>query len=129
MDWVTGEVETTLLPEGRVTSQTVLEWLERLAERALSRQKPIVLVLDNASIHTAKIVKDKLEDWKAKGLYIGLLPAYSPQLNPMECIWRLLKYHLLERRCYPDLAALKAAIEAVLARLRLPPLPIQTILG
>lgn len=125
VDWVTGEVLAEVAPEEWVRAETVARWLEGLADRARAIAKPIVLVLDNASVHTAALIKAQLEQWQAKGLYVGFLPPYSPHLNLMECAWRLLKYHLLERRAYPDLAALRAAVEAILPRLQLPHLPVQ----
>jgi transposase len=129
VDWVSGEVEARVVGEHSVTAQDVLGWLDGLADRAQAINKPIILVLDNASIHTAALIKAKLETWQARGLYIGLLPPYSPHLNLMECPWRKLKHQLLERRAYPDLAALRSAVEAALPKLRLPPLQVQTAAG
>lgn len=126
VDWLTGQVEARVLEEERVTAQTVANWLSGLADRAQNLAKPIILVLDNASVHTAALVKARLQEWQARGLYIGLLPPYSPHLNLMECAWRKLKHHLLERRAYPDLASLRAAVEAVLPSLGLPQLIVQT---
>ncbi len=34
------------------------------------------LIIDNASIHTSNIFKNKIEEWKKKGLYIFYLPTY-----------------------------------------------------
>ena len=77
-------MEAEVLGEKWVTAEAVSSWLEGLACRAQAQAKPIVVVLDRAGIHTAELISKKLEGWKAKGLHLGLLPPYSPQLNPME---------------------------------------------
>jgi hypothetical protein len=45
--------------------------------------KLIVLMLDNARIHRANMVKDFLRQ-KGESLHLIFLPPYSPQLNPIE---------------------------------------------
>jgi len=54
--------------------------------------KPTVVILDNASIHTSKKFKAKIEEWESTGLYLLYLPPYSPELNPIEILWREMKY-------------------------------------
>ena len=46
--------------------------------------QPTVLVLDNASIHKAHVVRACHADWAAKGLTLLFLPPYSPELNKIE---------------------------------------------
>ena len=57
----------------------------------MSINKPTVIVLDNARIHTARKVKERLRDWQDRGLYIFYLPPYSPHLNIAERLWKELK--------------------------------------
>jgi transposase len=54
----------------------------------------IVAVLDNAKIHKAQIIMDYCLQNKIVLVY---LPLYSPQLNPIEDLWRLLKKELANR--------------------------------
>ena len=39
--------------------------------------KPCVVVLDNASFHTARMVREREGEWEEKGLVLYRLPAYS----------------------------------------------------
>jgi transposase len=54
----------------------------------------LIAVLDNARIHKAQIITDYCSQNKIVLVY---LPPYSPQLNPIEDLWRLLKKELANR--------------------------------
>ena len=47
-----------------------------------------VLLLDNSSVHTSKLVLDTLKECGIKYLF---LPPYSPDLNPIELLWAFMK--------------------------------------
>ncbi|MEJ7860883.1 MAG: IS630 family transposase [Pyrinomonadaceae bacterium] len=75
---------------------------ERLETFSTKLQKPAVIVLDNARIHTSKIIKERIKVWRHKGLYIFYLPRYSPHLNIVETLWRKLKYEWLSPTAYQN---------------------------
>jgi hypothetical protein len=52
---------------------------------------PTVVVLDNASVHTATLIQQSRAIWEQRGLYLFFLPPYSPHLNIAETLWRHLK--------------------------------------
>jgi len=60
----------------------------------------VVLVMDQAGWHVAKhlVVPDNIT--------LLFLPAYSPELNPVERLWCWLKEHDLSNRVYADYQAL-----------------------
>jgi Transposase and inactivated derivatives len=53
-----------------------------------------ILMEDNASIHTAKLTKGY---HAYHGINRMIWPAHSPDLNPIENVWRLLKYRIGKR--------------------------------
>jgi transposase len=57
-------------------------------------ENTIVAFSDNAKIHKAKIIKEYCSQNKIISVF---LPPYSPQLNPIETLWRLLKKKLASR--------------------------------
>jgi len=98
--------------DGSCRAEAVVAYLDTLAN--LERTGPTLGVLDNASYHQGEKVWAKLEDWASKGLYLWYLPPYSPQLNPIERVWRSVKGELMPRRSYADVEALREALEAAL---------------
>jgi len=56
--------------------------------------KPLTVILDNASMHTAKVLKPYLELLRKK-LTLYFLPPYSPELNRIEKLWYQMKYKWL----------------------------------
>lgn len=75
---------------------------ERLESVSTGLKKPTVIVLDNARIHTSRIIKERIKVWRQRGLYIFYLPRYSPHLNIVEILWRKLKYEWLSPIDYKD---------------------------
>lgn len=63
-----------------------------------------VLVLDQAGWHMAKDVA------VPPNLTLLPLPPYSPQLNPVEQVWKHLRQRHLSNRVYPDVEALDKAV-------------------
>ncbi len=96
--------------EGSCRSGEVKDYLDALAEQAQPEGKPCVVVLDNASFHTAGMIREREGEWEARGLRLYRLPAYCPHLNPIEGVWRRLKGFLMPRRFYDSVAELKAAV-------------------
>ncbi len=76
--------------------------------------KPQVVVLDNASIHTAKTLQPYWELLKEKGLQCYFLPPYSPELNRIEVLWRKMKYEWLPFKTFTP-EELEGAIDDISA--------------
>ena len=60
---------------------------------------------DNAPVHTAFLVQDWLRDWaSSNGVQLLEWPPYSPDINPIENLWKLLKENILKN--HPELSSL-----------------------
>ncbi len=79
------------------------------------RTRPLVIVMDNGSVHTSKITRKALAErpW----LTIEWLPKYAPELNAIEHRWRDLKRHHLANRTFVDADDLDHAIHRGVERL------------
>jgi hypothetical protein len=89
--------------------------LDHLVE-ALPANEPAVVVLDNAGYHTSHAVR---AHWQrlADRLHPFFLPAYAPQLNLLERLWRSLKAKLTCHRWWNDRDHLMPATATLLADL------------
>ena len=101
---VTHEI-ITVTNDTYINSLSVVELLEKLAARF--RDRPITLVLDNARYQRNKFVMAE-----AERLHITLrwLPSYSPNLNLIERLWKLVKAECLHGRYYPSFQPFREAI-------------------
>jgi len=61
--------------------------------------KPLTVILDNASIHTAKSLRPFIELLARQGLTLYFLPAYSPELNRIERLWHKIKHTWMAAKC------------------------------
>jgi hypothetical protein len=80
------------------------------------RERPLVIVIDNYPVHKGERVQQALTAWERAGMTLIYLPAYRPELSRIEPIWGAVRHHEMKRRGYPELAALKRAVEEALAR-------------
>ncbi len=97
---------------GPIPSAFVVNQLEELSWRLA---KPTVIVLDNARIHTDDKVRQRLKDWRQRGLSLFNLPPYSPQLNLAERLWKELKARWLRPEDYQTSNTLFYAVWLALA--------------
>ena len=67
--------------------ESIANFLETI-KKANEGYKAIVAVIDNFRSHKSTAVKDKA---KELGIYLVYLPPYSPDLNPIEYIWKSIK--------------------------------------
>ena len=67
-------------------AESVCDFLEKLVKK--NKKKIIVLILDNSKAHTADKTKTKAREL---GIKLVFLPPYSPDLNPVEFIWKSIK--------------------------------------
>jgi transposase len=76
--------------------------------------KPTVIVVEQASIHTSGVVLDKIEEWTERGITIFELPSYSPELNLIESLWRFIKYEWIEIEAYKSWETFVVSVETIL---------------
>jgi len=75
--------------------------------------KEVVLLIDNAPWHRGKPIDEALAEHPH--LRFKRLPAYSPQLNPIERLWKVLRRRATHNRLFEALADLKHSIRASLS--------------
>lgn len=94
----TGHAEGLLSP--RLNSAVVNVFLEQFS-RTLAADEQAVVIWDGAGFHTSRTLRIP------PNISIIQLPAYSPELNPVENLWHYLKSHYWSNRAYDNYEALE----------------------
>ena len=97
-----------------MTADKIADFLDRMSMRI---RKNTFVVLDNASVHRCKFMKELRPIWEKRGLFIFFLPPYSPHLNIAETLWRILKGKWLRPVDYFSTDSLLYATNRALAAL------------
>lgn len=103
-----------LTSESNCDAEKVIEFLELIC-KVYHHKELIVLHLDNAPYFHAKIVKKWLEGHPQ--IVISPLPAYAPNLNPIERLWRFVKGELVKNRYYEKYKTFRATVFRLLNNL------------
>ena len=75
----------------------------------------MAVIADNARYHHARLHKSWCEE-HAPGFDLDYLPPYSPELNPIERVWKLTRRRCIHNRYFGTLEKVTAAVEAEFAR-------------
>lgn len=110
---------TFLWQDGGCTSEKTIQFLQQLARWLGPLALPVVIIWDGAPWHRAQVVQQAAA---ALGFTLVPLPGYSPDLNPIEGLWKWMRAEVTQNHCYPSLAALFAACQDFLARINANPL-------
>jgi transposase len=90
-----------------VNSQTVLTLLQSL-KAAYPAAPKIHVVLDQSGYHTSQVLKDGA---LLLGIELHYLPPYSPNLNPIERLWKVMNEHARNNVFFESATAFKTSIE------------------
>jgi transposase len=106
------------VPKGTISAAQVIELLARMRERHPETKK-FLLYLDNARYQHARAVREWVEAQKVQGVefVLDFLPAYSPNLNLIERLWKFLRKHALQQ-WHASYEAMQAAVAKVLDHLQ-----------
>ena len=99
-----------------LNANTTIEFLVKL-EKAYPLANEVHVFCDNARYYKNKEVGRFLEHSKIK---MHFLPPYSPNLNPIERLWKLMNENVLYNRYYEKFAGFKDAVFGFLEKLREP---------
>ena len=102
--------------EGSVNSDVVISCFNEFSKKL---DKKTVVLIDNAPTHTSHAFLDNIENWEKQNLFIQNIPAYSPELNKIEILWRKIKYEWLNFSAYESFASLKESLNHILANIGL----------
>jgi len=103
----TGKLVTAF--EEKFNADSFERFLQRLLKHR-PRNKRLVVVLDNARYHHARALREFLHRHR-KHLTLLFLPPYSPELNPIERVWKLTRRLATHNRHFPTLDEFVDAVQ------------------
>ena len=90
----------------KVNSESIEAFFEQLRAQ-VRHHRTLHLVLDGAAYHRANRVRDKA---KLLDIELHYLPPYSPNLNPIERLWKVMNEHARNNRYFASTKAFREAI-------------------
>lgn len=107
--------------EGGCNGENTVEFLKHLVAWLPPAACPTVIIWDGAPCHKANLVQRAAT---ALGLTLLPLPSYSPDLNPIEGLWKWMRQDVTYNHCYSTMRQLFDACKAFIDRINACPLAV-----
>jgi transposase len=119
LDYSTGQV--VWQEDEQYTAETFLSFLQKVVFQYPTGK--IVIVLDNARIHHAKLLQPYLTEMKER-LELLFLPPYSPQFNIVEGLWKWLKSNVINNVFYHTVIEIRKNVQQFMDEIMKSPISI-----
>ena len=100
--------------KGSIKGPQVVEFLKHLQRHIPGK---ILILWDGASIHRSALVRNYIADTRGR-ITVERLPAYAPELNPVEYMWGHLKTHEIANLLVTQAWELSLEATAALRKMR-----------
>lgn len=104
--------------EGNCNGENTGKFLHHLKPWLGDADIPVLIIWDGAPCHRAKTVQAVAADL---GFTLIPLPGYSPDLNPIEGLWKWMREDVTQHQCYSTMRELFDACKAFVDRINLDP--------
>lgn len=94
----------------KFNAQSFHNFMEKLLVVGSTEGRKMVLITDNAKYHHAKLHREWREE-HADRFVLYFLPPYSPDLNPVERVWKLVRRICLHNRYFHTLKEIEEVVE------------------
>lgn len=111
--------ECFIWAKGACNKESTLEFLHRVEQWVRKQGRRLVVIWDGAPWHRAKSVRQAGADLDIE---LMALPGYSPDLNPIEGLWKWMRKEVTQLCCHPNLKALFDACKAFVETINKNPL-------
>lgn len=99
---------------GSIRAPQAVEFLTHLLRH---RRGKVLVIWDGLPVHRSRLVKQFVADQRGR-LQLERLPAYAPELNPVEYLWGYWKHHELPNLCPKTFGELSHHARQALRRMR-----------
>jgi transposase len=97
-----------------INGEVFIEFMRHLIEK---RERPLIMLVDHASFHHSKAVREFVGQHRSK-LRVFFLPKHVPEMNPDEQVWNEIKTHKIGKQPIKDKIDLKKRLRSALASLQ-----------
>lgn len=94
----------------RFNGQSFWDFLKLLSQASVVEGRQVLVISDNAKYHRARLHLSWREQ-QAPRFALDFLPPYSPELNPIERVWKLTRRLCLHNRYFGFLESVIEAVE------------------
>jgi transposase len=105
--------------EGKCNSEHTVQFLRRLVAWLDKPDRQLIIIWDGAPWHRSQLVRTQAQQL---GIHLIQLPGYSPDLNPIEGLWKWMREEVTQHFCHASLHHLFCDCKAFVERINLDPL-------
>ncbi|BBM66908.1 hypothetical protein VA249_35540 [Vibrio alfacsensis] len=91
-----------------IDSESIVRFFWKLKKEHYPLEQTVHIVLDGAAYHRSEMVRSAA---KVLNIELHYLPPYSPNLNPIERLWKVMNEHVRNNAYFPSKAAFTSAIK------------------
>ena len=124
IDYFSGKLIYQVI-DGKLTGESYIKFLKKVLNESSEK---VIIVQDGAPYHKSRLVKDYTKD-NSKRLSVYSLPAYSPDYNPIEFLWRKIKRSATHNVFFEDFKELTGKVRKQLQKLKRSPKEIKNLFG
>jgi transposase len=124
VDYFTGRFFSQCI-DGRLTSASYEAFLRQVLTQT---RKHIILIQDGAKYHTSGAMRTFFAQHTAR-LTVFQLPAYSPDFNPIEKLWKKIKQQETHLHYFPTFESLMDKVDQALLRFENAPKQVLSLFG
>jgi transposase len=110
---------------GRFRAESYCQFLEEVLKQT---ERPVIIIQDGAPYHTALATKQFIAK-QSERLRVYQLPSYSPDYNPIEKVWRLVKREATHLHYFATFEDLEQTVSAELSSLSQKPGRLKQTIG
>lgn len=91
-----------------IDSESIIRFFWKLKKAHYPLEQTVHIVLDGAAYHRSEMVRNAA---KVLNIELHYLPPYSPNLNPIERLWKVMNEHVRNNTYFPSKVAFTSAIK------------------
>jgi transposase len=105
------DAEVIVTSSDTVNTQSTLELFDTLIKNYGHNSGNLYCISDNATYYKSRILQEALKTEKYSRIKMIFIPAYSPNLNPIERVWKFFKKEVMENKFYKTFTKFKDVID------------------